>query len=142
MHGAVSGRHPRTVRHSAPLEIKILIFRVEVLKTMLYECVTWSPRACHNDKLGRAHHIFLVRCIGWRTNNRTDHPISYLDTLRKTGSESIEAIMRRKRLCSRNCDAHGEYETTEVRDVRRTRGGPGLRGGGKGKNGWEISWTT
>ena len=32
----------------------------------------------------RVHHSFLTRCIGWRKNNRTLHPISYLDTLTKT----------------------------------------------------------
>ena len=65
---------------------------------MLYGCVTWSPRACHYDALRRAHHSFLTRCIGWRKHNRTDHPISYLDTLVKTGSESIEAILRKRRI--------------------------------------------
>ena len=65
---------------------------------MLYGCVTWSPRACHYDTLRRAHHRFLTRCIGWRKRNRADHPISYLDTLIKTRSESIEATLRRKRI--------------------------------------------
>ena len=31
-----------------------------------------------------------------RKNDRTEHLISYLDTFMKTGSESIEAIMRRR----------------------------------------------
>ena len=74
------------------------MLRAEVLETMLYGCVTWSPRACHYDTLRRAHHRFLTRCIGWRKNNRADHPISSLDTLVKTGSESIEAILRRRRI--------------------------------------------
>ena len=79
-------------RPSAPLELKIRMLRAEVLETMLYGCVTWSPRACHYDTLRRAHHRFLLsRCIGWRKHNRADHQISYLDTLIKTGSESIEA---------------------------------------------------
>ena len=78
-------------RPSAPLELKIRMLRAEVLETMLYDCVTWSPRACHFDTLRRAHHRFLTRCIGWRKHNRADHPISNLDTLLKTGSESIEA---------------------------------------------------
>ena len=43
----------------------------------------------------RAHHSFLTRCIGWRKNNYTDHPISYLNTFVKTGSENIEAAIRR-----------------------------------------------
>ena len=85
-------------RPRAPLELKIRMLRAEVLETMLYGCVTWSPRACHYDTLRRAHHRFLTRCIGWRKHNRTDHPISYLDTLLKMGSESIEATLRRRRI--------------------------------------------
>ena len=85
-------------RPSAPLELKIRMLRAEVLETMLYGCVTWSPRACHYDTLRRAHQRISIRCIGWRKHNRADHPISYLDTLIKTGSESIEATLRRKRI--------------------------------------------
>ena len=74
------------------------MLKAEVLETMLYGCVTWSPRASHFDALLRAHHSFLTRCIGWRKHNRIDHPISYLDTLVKMGSESIEAILRKRRI--------------------------------------------
>ena len=65
----------------------IRMLRAEVLETMLYGYVTWSPRACDYDTLRRAHHSFLTRCTGWRKNDRADHPIFYLDTLIK----SIEA---------------------------------------------------
>ena len=85
-------------RPSALPELKIRMLRAEVLKTMLYGYVTWSPRACHYDKLRRAHHRFLTRCIGWRKHNRADHPISYQDTPVKTGSESIDATVRRRRI--------------------------------------------
>ena len=85
-------------RPSAPLELKIWTLRAEVLETMLYGFVTWSPRACHYDTLCRARHRFLTRCIGWRTHNRADHPIYNLDTLIKTGSESIEATLRRRQI--------------------------------------------
>ena len=51
-------------RPSAPLELEIRMLRAEVLETMLYGCVTWSPRAYHYDTLRRAHHRFLTRCIG------------------------------------------------------------------------------
>ena len=85
-------------RPSAPLEIKIWMLRAEILETMLCGCVTWSPRACHYDALRRAHHSFLTRCLGWRKNNGTDHPIYYLGTLMKAGSESIEAIVHRRRI--------------------------------------------
>ena len=87
-------------RPSAPLKLKSRMLRDEVLlETTLYDCVTWSPRACHYDTLRRAHHRFLTRCIGWRKHkHRADHPVSYLDTLIKTGSESIEATLRRRRI--------------------------------------------
>ena len=85
-------------RPSAPLELKIRMLRAEVLETMLNGCVTWSPLACHYNTLRRAHHRLLTRYIGWRKHNRADHPISYLDTLLKTGSESIEATLRRRRI--------------------------------------------
>ena len=74
------------------------MLRAEVLKTTLYGFVTWSPRTCHCDTLRRAHHRFLTHCNGWGTNNRANHPISYLDTLIKTRSESIEVTLRRRRI--------------------------------------------
>ena len=73
------------------------MLRAEVFETMLYSCVTWSPHACHYDTLRRAHHNFLTRCIGWRKHDRTEQPIFYLDTLIKTESESIKAILGRRR---------------------------------------------
>ena len=85
-------------RPSAPLELKIRMLRAEVLETMLYGCVTSSPRACHYDTLRRAHHRVLTRCIGWRKHSRADHPISYLDTLVKTESKSIEVTLRKRRI--------------------------------------------
>ena len=74
-------------RPSAPPELKIWMLRAEVFETILYSCVTWSPCACHYDTLHRAHQRLLTRCIAWRNHNRADHPVSYLDTLIKTGSE-------------------------------------------------------
>ena len=103
-------------RPSAPLELKIRMLRAEVLDTMLYGCVTRSPRACHYNTLRRAHHRFLTRCIGWRKHNRADNPISHLDTLVKTASESIEATLRRRRIMFVGFVAR--MENTEVRDCR------------------------
>ena len=91
--------HPRTVRpteRSSGAQSPML--RAEILETMLYGYVTWSPRACHYDTLSRAHHRFLVRFIGWRKDNRADHLICYLGTLIKTRSESIQVTLRRRRI--------------------------------------------
>ena len=84
------------------------MLRADVLEILLYDCATWSPRACHYETLRRAHHSFLTCCIGCRNNTRADHPISYLNTLIKTGSESIEAILRRKRILFAGFVAHME----------------------------------
>ena len=114
-------------RPSAPLELEIRMLRAEVLET--YGGVTWSPRASRYDTLRRAHHRFLTRCIGWRKHNRADHPISYLETLIKTGKgEHRGDYTQEADLVRGICDAHGAYETAKVRDVRRIDGGCGLCG--------------
>ena len=126
-------------RPSAPLELKIWMLRAEVLETMLYGCVTWSPRACHYDTLRGAHHEFSTRCIGWRTHNRADHPISYLDTLI---SGSIEATLRRRRIL------FAEF-VARVEDMRLPKcvtfgemvEGAGCAGARK-ESEWVVSWTT
>ena len=117
-------------RPCASLDLKIRMPRAEVLETMLYDCVTWSPRTCHYDTLRRAHHRFLTRCIGWRKHNRADHPISYLDTLVKTGSESIEATLRRRRILFAGFVARMEDTRLPKKcNVRRKVGGAGCVGG-------------
>ena len=65
---------------------------------MLYGGVTGSLRTCHYDTLRRNYHSFLARCISWRKNNRADYPIFYLVTPMRKGSESIEAVIYRKRI--------------------------------------------
>ena len=119
-------------RPSAPHELKIRMLRAEVLETMLYGCVTWSPRAYHYDTLRRVHHSFLTRCIVWRKINHADHPVSYLDTLIfKTGSESIEATLRKRRILFTGFVARAWRirDCRKVRDVRRIGGGAGCVGG-------------
>ena len=110
------------------------MLRAEVPETMLYGCAQWSPRACHYDKLRQAHHRLFTRCIGWRQHNRADRPISYLDTLIKTGSESIEATLTQEAdLVCGICGVRGRYETAEVCDVRSISGGGHGPCGGPGK---------
>ena len=113
-HGTASGstRSNFTTNRALPSS-SIRMLRAEILETMLYGCVTWSPRACHYDTLRRAYRSFLTRCIGWRKNNRADHPISYMNTLIKTGSESIEALYAGDGSCSR-----GSWRAWRIRDCR------------------------
>ena len=124
-------------RPSAPFELKIWMLRAEVLETMRYGCVTWSPQACYYDTLRRAHHSFLTLCIGWRNTNRADHPISYLDTLIKTGSESIEATIRRRRILFAGFVVRMEDTGLPKCAISGRRG----LYGGQEKNGWGVSRT-
>ena len=103
------------------------MFRAEVLETMMYGCITWSPRACHYK---RAHRNLLTHCIGWRKNDRADDPISYhLGTLIiKTGSESIKATLRRRRILFVEFVARRKDTRLPKRGVRRIGGRRGLRG--------------
>ena len=57
-------------RPSALLKLKIRMLKAEVLETMLYDYVTWSPCAYHYEPLRRAHHRFVARCIGWPKHKR------------------------------------------------------------------------
>ena len=63
-------------------------------------------------------------------------PISYLDTLIKTGSESIEATLRRMWiLFARFVARIDDTRLPECRDVRRIGEGRGLCGRGRKKSG-------
>ena len=118
------------------------MLRAKVLETMLYGCVTWSPRACPYDTLRRAHHRFLTRCIGWRKNDRADHPISYRNTLIKTGSESIEATLRRRWVLFAGFVARMEgTRLPKCVMFGELVGGAGCVGAMK-KSGCGVSWTT
>ena len=77
-------------RSSAALKLKTRMLRAKVLKTMMYGCVTYSPR-------------------------RTDYPISCLDTLIKTGSESIKPLNAGGGSCSR--DLWRVWRTGDCRSV-------------------------
>ena len=128
-------------RPSAPLELKIRMVRADVLETVLYGCVTWSPRACHYNKLRQAHHSFLTRCISWRKNSRADHSISYLDTLINTKSESIEATLRRRRILFAGFVARMEDTRLPKCVMFGEMVGARAAWGGRKKSGWDVSWT-
>ena len=77
--------------------------------------------------------------VGETTINCADDPISYLlDTLIKTGSESIEATIRRRRILFAGFVPRME----ETRLPKCVMFGELELSGGKKKNGWGFSWTT
>ena len=40
----------------------------------------------------------LLRCLGWLKRKRNDHTLSYADALAKTASETMDAIVRKRRI--------------------------------------------
>ena len=60
--------------------------------------MTWSPKKPDFDRLRRVHRSMLLRCLGWRKRKRDDHTLSYADALAQTDSESVEAIVRQRRI--------------------------------------------
>ena len=132
----------RCIRNAcAPLELRTRMLRAEILETMLYGCVTWSPRGCHYYTLRRVYHAFLTRCIGWRKQNRADHPISYLDTLIKTESESIEATLHRRRILFAGLVARMEDTRLPKCVMLGELVGARAMWGARKKSGWGVSWT-
>ena len=80
------------------LTVKVRLLKAEVVETLLYGCMTWSPNKPDYDRLRRVHYCMLLRCLGWRKRKRDDHTLSYAYALAKTASESIEAIVRKRRI--------------------------------------------
>ena len=85
-------------RQGLRLRLKVRLLKAEVAETLLCGCMTWSPKKPDYDWLRRVHHFMLLRCLGWRKRKRDAHTLSYADALAKTASESIEAIVRKRRI--------------------------------------------
>ena len=83
-------------RPSMRLRLKVRTLKAEVLETLLYGCVTWSPSEADYDRLRKVHHQMLFRCLGWRKRKREDHILSYANALLRTDSESVETTARKR----------------------------------------------
>ena len=114
------------------LRLKVRLLKAEVIETLLYGCMTWSPNKPDYDRLPRVHHSMLLRCLGWRKRKRDDHTLSYADVLAKTASESIEAIVRKTEdiVCGIRSTYGGGASATEG-DVWGACWGKGLRRGAR-----------
>ena len=74
---------------------KVRLLKAEVIETLLYGCMTWSPNKPDYDRLRRVPHSILLRCLGWRKRKRDDHTSSYANAL---ASERIKGIVRKRRV--------------------------------------------
>ena len=87
---ACFGRYKMEIydRPSVHLRLKVRMLKAEVLETLLYRCVTWSPSKADYGRLRKAHHQMLLRCLGRRKRKREDHILSYANALLRTDSQS------------------------------------------------------
>ena len=78
---------------------KVRFLKAEVLKVMLYGCVTWTLSPGDFDKLREAHRGMLLRCLNAYTSTRAAphyHMLSYLEVLLRTDWECIEATVMKR----------------------------------------------
>ena len=85
-------------RPGVRLRLKVRMLRAEVIGTLLYGCVTWSPSKTDLGRLREIHHKMVLRCIGWSKQKREDHILSHASALLRTNSKSVETTVRRRRL--------------------------------------------
>ena len=85
-------------RPNAPLRLKARLLKAEAMEALLYGCMTWAPRNAHYRQLRTTHHKLLLRVIGYHRVHGTYRKMSYAKALKKTGSQSVEATIRQRRL--------------------------------------------
>ena len=85
-------------RPTAPWHLKVRLLKAEAMEALLYGCMTWAPRQEHYRLLRTTHHRLLLRIIGYQRERGSYRQLSYAQALKRTGSESVEATVRRRRL--------------------------------------------
>ena len=80
------------------LSLKTRTVKAEEIEVLLYGCSTWILRQEHYSKLRTVHHQVLLRIIGAQHKTSDHRMTSYNRALEITGCESIETILRTRRL--------------------------------------------
>ena len=60
--------------------------------------MTWTLGQEHYAKLRTVHHQLLLRTIGFSRRQRSDHVLSYSKALKQTQCDSVETVVRKRRL--------------------------------------------
>ena len=84
-------------RPNAPLRLARLL-KAEAMEALLYGCMTWASRNAQYRQLRTTHPKLLLRVIGYHRVHGTYRKMSYAKALKKTGSQSVEATIRQRRL--------------------------------------------
>ena len=81
-----------------PFRLKARLLKAGATEALLYGCMTCAPRDAHYRQLRTTHHKLLLRVIGYHRVHGTYRKMSYAKALKKTGSQSVEATIRQRRL--------------------------------------------
>ena len=86
-------------RPTAAIPLKTRMAKAEAIEALLYGSTTWTPRQGDYGQLRTTHHRILLRILGEAGSVRADHRVrSYASALQRTGCESIETTLRKRRL--------------------------------------------
>ena len=82
-------------RPGVRLRLKVRFLKCEMVETLLYGCMTWSPKKPDYDRPRRVHHSMLLRCLGWRKRKRDDHTLAIVrrrcqDSFREQRGDSAQ----------------------------------------------------
>ena len=90
-------------RPGVHLRLKVRMLKVQVIETLLYGCVTWSPNKLDYDRLRRVHHSMLLRCLGLaETKARRPHPIVRRRACQSSLREHRDDSVKNRLYCSRD----------------------------------------
>ena len=85
-------------RPTVPLDLKARMVKAKAVEALLYGSVTWTLRQEHYKKLRTVHHRVLLRIIGKPGRSRDHRILSNCKALQAANCESIEMIVRTRRL--------------------------------------------
>ena len=84
--------------YSTALRLKARLLKAGAIEALSYGCMTRAPRNAHYRQLRTTHHKLLLRVIGYRRVHGSYRKMPYAKALKKTGSQSMEATIRQRRL--------------------------------------------
>ena len=77
--------------------LKVRMLQAEVREVLLYGCSTWTLLTREYGLLRTQHHRLLLRRVGFRKSQRSDHPLSYAVTRGNDYSTTIHGSNRHRR---------------------------------------------
>lgn len=85
---------------TASLKLTVRVFKAEVTDTLRTNAcmMTGTLGQDHYAKLRTLHHHLLLRAIRFSRRQRSDHLLSYPKALKQTQPESVETVIRKRRL--------------------------------------------